>query len=379
MTRPVLVADDNLVARADLREALSSSGFAATPCDSRAAATRLFQSVAFDAIVLGLSLSAGESATFLSELRANAVTASLPVLVLSGHASIAHRIAAVRAGATDVLAKPFDRRFVVRRLRHWLERGAVRTGETSGEPARILLVDDSQTYSLALADELQRGGHDVVSASSGASALEYLAVQSVDAVVLDVFMPGIDGLEVCRRVRTDTVHRDVPVLLLTGRTDSTVRVSGMEAGADELIAKSPDLAQLRARVEGLLALSRSERRLRRGSNPGVTPAHPLTRVLPAITTGRHAAVAQRRSTTRLTATVFDQVVAASGLSDLVARSSMEQVCRRCGIDPSSMTTSDLARAMPEIVAALTLFLSSEKAAEARDLLDIIAGRPASAL
>ncbi len=117
-------------------------------------------------------------------------------------------------------------------------------------PARILLVDDEQPIQTLLSFPLQRDGYEVVQASDGNEALARFSEQAFDLVVLDLMLPGMDGLEVCRRVRL--ADPDLPVLMLTARTDEVDFVVGLDAGADDYVGKPFRLAELLARVRALL-------------------------------------------------------------------------------------------------------------------------------
>ena len=88
----------------------------------------------------------------------------------------------------------------------------------------------------------------MVLARSGEEALELLAVQPVDCILLDLLMPGIGGQETCRRVKAVPVMRDIPVIMLTALEDREAMIQGLGAGADDYIAKSSDFEVLRARV-----------------------------------------------------------------------------------------------------------------------------------
>jgi signal transduction histidine kinase len=115
-------------------------------------------------------------------------------------------------------------------------------------PKKILAVDDSPTYLNALADTLRDDGYDVVLASSGEEAMALLAVQAVDCILLDLMMPGMGGEETCRRVKAAPSVRDTPLIMLTALDDREAMIRGLGAGADDFIAKSSDLAVLKARV-----------------------------------------------------------------------------------------------------------------------------------
>jgi DNA-binding response OmpR family regulator len=114
----------------------------------------------------------------------------------------------------------------------------------------VLLVEDDTAIAGPLSRALQREGYEVDVVGDGAAALERAGAASPDLMVLDLGLPGMDGLEVCRRVRTD--QPDLPVLMLTARTDEVDFVVGLDAGADDYVGKPFRLAELLARVRALL-------------------------------------------------------------------------------------------------------------------------------
>jgi two-component system response regulator MprA len=115
---------------------------------------------------------------------------------------------------------------------------------------KVLVVDDEPALRTALRRALRMEGHDVALAEDGRCALDAVAGSRPDAVVLDVSMPGIDGLEVCRRMRAGGDR--TPVLMLTARDAVDDRVAGLDAGADDYLVKPFALKELQARVRALL-------------------------------------------------------------------------------------------------------------------------------
>jgi two-component system, OmpR family, response regulator MprA len=115
---------------------------------------------------------------------------------------------------------------------------------------RILVVDDDRAVRESLRRSLVFNGYDVDVASDGSEALDRLRAQRPDALVLDVMMPRVGGLETCRRLRAD--GDDVPILVLTARDSVADRVAGLDAGADDYLAKPFDLEELLARLRALL-------------------------------------------------------------------------------------------------------------------------------
>ena len=118
---------------------------------------------------------------------------------------------------------------------------------------RILVVDDDRALREALRRALQVAGYEVELAENGQHGISQVAATAPDAVVLDVGLPDIDGLEACRRLRA--AGNRVPVLMLTARDAVEDRIEGLDAGADDYLVKPFDLGELRARLRALLRRS----------------------------------------------------------------------------------------------------------------------------
>jgi putative two-component system response regulator len=125
---------------------------------------------------------------------------------------------------------------------------------TGASAARILVVDDSPQNRLLLDRLLTGQNYAVHTAADGTSALACVAKEPPDIILLDVQMPGLDGFEVCRRIKADPATRLTPVVLITGLSDRRSRIEGIEAGADDFVHKPFDLEELKARIRSLLRL-----------------------------------------------------------------------------------------------------------------------------
>ena len=115
--------------------------------------------------------------------------------------------------------------------------------------SKVLVVDDEPTVREVVAGYLRRDGHDVSEAGDGTTALELLDAEPPDLVVLDMMLPGVNGLDVLRRVRAVS---DIPVIMLTARAEESDRVAGLELGADDYVVKPFSPRELAARVNGVL-------------------------------------------------------------------------------------------------------------------------------
>jgi DNA-binding response OmpR family regulator len=113
----------------------------------------------------------------------------------------------------------------------------------------VLVVEDEPSLASTLSYNLRKNGFNVTSASDGVAALQAARRDNPDVIVLDLMLPKMDGLEVCRRIRADS---DVPILMLTAKTEELDRVVGLEVGADDYLTKPFSMRELMARIRALL-------------------------------------------------------------------------------------------------------------------------------
>ena len=158
--------------------------------------------------------------------------------------------------------------------------------------ARLLVVDDDHTVREVVVSYLRAAGHDVVDVGHGQAALEGMRGRAADLVVLDLMLPDIDGLEVCRRLRE---HSNVPVIMLTALTQEMDRVVGLEHGADDYVTKPFSPRELVLRVDSVL---------RRAGERDTTAEEPVVDGNLVVDPRRHVATLDGRRLT-LTSREFD--------------------------------------------------------------------------
>ena len=253
---PILVIDDSTTFREGLREALEGAGFSVIAAASGEEGLRAAGAHRPAAVIVDGQLPGIDGATVIRRIRLDAALRSVPCVLLTGSDQVGAELAALDAGADAFVRKEEDPDVILAKLQAVLRRmqPEARSADTTSllGPKRILAVDDSATYLHQIADVLRAEGYDVVLARSGEEALELLAVQPADCILLDLMMPGIGGQETCRRIKAAPGVREIPVVMLTAREDRDAMIHGLGAGADDFISKSSELEVLKARVRAQL-------------------------------------------------------------------------------------------------------------------------------
>lgn len=254
--KTVLVIDDSPTFREELRAVLESSGYAVVTAGTGEEGLRAALDARPAVIVVDGVLPGIDGSTVIRRVRADAVLRSTPCILLTASEERTGELRALEAGADAYVRKEEDTQVILARVTAVLRSSGVPStiGSTSSllGPKRILTVDDSLTYLHEVASQLREEGYDVIPARSGEEALELLSVQSVDCILLDLVMPGLSGQETCRRIKGSTAWRDIPLIMHTALEEQEAMIEGINAGADDYIAKSSDLEVLRARVRAQL-------------------------------------------------------------------------------------------------------------------------------
>ena len=323
---PVLLVDDRLISRVTLRDALAAAGITTVEAATAARARSLLASASFSVLLLDCSLPDGPGLALLEEPRAGATPAL--VVAIADMPTLAERLRWLRAGAADVVRRSRDAHFLARRLRELTDAPAARQRGDGAIPSRVLVVDDSATYRAAVATELARDGHDVVEAVDAAEALELLSVQRVEFSVIDVFMKRMDGIELARRMR-ERFSTDIPIMLLTGRGNGATKARAEEELVDDFLVKDRDLGAIRLRIRAKLGARLGKDHARQSTKPFSAATPP---------------------------TLFHRAVAASGLSALTGRITLQRAIEREGVSVGTLSPRELLAALPEIERMLSIFL-----------------------
>jgi DNA-binding response OmpR family regulator len=248
----VLLIDDSVTFREELKAVLEQASYGVVVAGTGEEGLRLAIDLRPTAIIVDGVLPGIDGAAVIRRIRFDATLRRVPCLLLTASEDRGAEVRALDAGADAFVRKDEDITVVLAKLNAVLRSARTQIADQGQAsllaPKRILAVDDSETSLRELADLLRADGYEVALARSGEEALELLAVQPVDCVLLDLIMPGIGGREACMRMKNIAVVRDIPVIILTAVDDRDSMIQGLAAGADDYIAKSSDFDLLRARV-----------------------------------------------------------------------------------------------------------------------------------
>lgn len=262
----ILIIDDSATYREELSHALEGAGYTVLAAPSgeeglQMAATHRPSAIVVDGVMTGI-----DGATVIRKIRLDAALRDTPCVLLTASENHAGELRALDAGADAFVRKEENFDVILARLAAVM-RSAAAAGHGKGAsllgPKRILAVDDSATYLHELAEMLRGEGYDVILARSGEEALEMLAVQPVDCILMDLLMPGMGGREACRQIKLSTVVRDVPLIMLTAVEDRSSMIEGLGLGADDFIQKSGEFEILKARLRAQIRRKQFEDEHRR--------------------------------------------------------------------------------------------------------------------
>ena len=257
----VMVVEDSETQAFKLRLLLEEEGYQVSIAASAEAALAGLNQCLPDLILVDYYLPGMRGDELCRRVRMNLNTRGIPILVLTAGGADAET-QGLDSGADDYVSKSENTDILLLRLRALLRKTRAQASildprDSDFRPARILAVDDSETYLAFVSAELRSQGYEVETEAGGAAGLDRLVSGKFDCVLVDLVMPGMDGIEVCRRITAlrHTLERPLAVIITTGSANKGDLTRGLEAGADDFVSKSSDLAILRARIQALMRRS----------------------------------------------------------------------------------------------------------------------------
>ncbi len=255
----ILVVEDSETQALKMKYLLEGEGWRVVSAPSAEVSLDELQRATPDLIVVDYYLPGMRGDELCRRIRMNVDTRGIPILMLTAEQTSAAETHGLESGADDYLPKSVESDILLLRIRALLRKAQAQT-LIVGKPdsffarARLLAIDDSPTYLQYVAEELSQEGYHVEQAAGGGEGIEQFRRQRFDCVLVDLLMPDLNGIEVCRQLAEIRRGLDDPavILILTAQENKEDMTRGLEAGADDFVGKSNDMAVLKARIRALL-------------------------------------------------------------------------------------------------------------------------------
>lgn len=255
----ILIVEDSATQALRLQHVLEQEGFGTICAFSGEEALEEINRNNFNLIVVDYHLPGIQGDELCRQIHMNLSTRSIPILMLTADETQSTELHGLESGADDFVSKSEDVEILLLRVHNLLRKSArdasvLDVARSLFRRARVLIIDDSQTWRESLAEELREEGCEVTQVTSGAEGLKRLADSDYDCVMVDMVMPGMDGVTFCHELSSTREESDSPlVVLMLSAYESKENVTrALEAGADDFVGKSTEMSVLRARLRALL-------------------------------------------------------------------------------------------------------------------------------
>ena len=214
-----------------------------------------------DLILMDIQLPGMDGLSATKILKADPELKNIPIVALTAHAMVGDEERARKAGCDGYLAKPIDTRKFLETIAHYLngsngegQKAKIKKENPLSNKHKVLIVDDEPLNVKLLSTAFCPERYQTFTAHGGEEALEKVAKDSPDLILLDIMMPDLDGIEVTRRLKGNPDTEHIPIILVTGLDERDCKSQGLEAGADEFLRKPVSRVEIQTRARSLLDL-----------------------------------------------------------------------------------------------------------------------------
>jgi two-component system cell cycle response regulator len=253
--KTILVVEDNELNMKLIRALLQIGEFRVLEAPNAEIGLQFAREEKPDLILMDIQLPGMDGLTATCILKQDPSTQKIPVVALTSYAMEGDREKARAAGCDDYISKPLDTREFLNRVRKLVPNGHESHLQPFREAAhrkRILIVDDEPMNIKLLEAQIPPDLYEISRAYSGVEGLQKIFQNPPDLVLLDIMMQGMDGYEVTRKLKTDPVSKDIPIILVTALGGIEDKIKGLIAGADEFLNRPVQRVELLARVRSLI-------------------------------------------------------------------------------------------------------------------------------
>lgn len=269
----ILVVEDNPLTLFVLTKNLKDQGLETVIVRSGEEALRLVRTLKPTLILLDIMMPGIDGFETCRRLKNNLSTKDIPVIFITALTDTSDKVKAFEVGGADYITKPVNvgeviarisTRLTIQKLQRQLQaKGLSSRPKSEEEKATILIVDDNEMTLQVLTHYLKGFGFKILGTQNGEEALQQASENQPDLILLDIIFPGIDGFEICRRLKRDQKTKEIPVIFMTALSDTSDKVKAFEAGAADYIMKPHHYAEVITRVNTHLTLRTLQRQLQK--------------------------------------------------------------------------------------------------------------------
>lgn len=256
----ILVADDSLTYRMSIKELLEDNEYTVFEARDGAEAIDILEDQTPDLAILDILMPHKDGVEVCQYIKDDPKLRIVPVILLTSKDAKEDRLQGLDSGADDYITKPFNEEELLAKIKSLLRfrnlTGGL--GYAYDQKSVVLVADDSLTVRMQLGDLLDDGGYKAILAEDGEMALDAVNRYLPDLVVLDVVMPGISGIDVCQRLKSNPATMQIPVIIITSKNDIEDKIRGLNAGADDYLFKPYDPKEFTAKVNAIFRMKKMQ-------------------------------------------------------------------------------------------------------------------------
>ncbi len=256
----ILVADDSLTYRCGIEELLQDNGYqVVTACDGEEALT-VWRQAQPDLAILDVIMPGLDGVQVCQEIKRNERRKYTSVLMLTSKDDVDDKVQGLDAGADEYITKPFNEDELLAKVSSLLRYRHLQDelGILPEQKSVVLVADDSLTVRMQLAELLDDEGYKPSLVEDGIEALETVSKILPDLVILDVVMPGMNGIEVCRQLKSNPATQQIPIIIITSKNDIDDKIRGLEAGADDYLFKPYNPKEFTAKINAIFRMKKRQ-------------------------------------------------------------------------------------------------------------------------
>ncbi len=275
----ILVVDDDANIINFFQYVLEEQGYTVEIAGNGIEAIKKVHSFFPDVILLDVVMPEMDGYEVTEELKNNPNTSNISIILVTGMDTVEDKVRGLESGADDFITKPFNFDELVARVKSLLKLKRLQDQlrdlekECNGKPLPseaaagdrqnlILVIEDDERVSNLMSNVLGTGGYQTVCLDDGRKAIDYLKTKIPDLIILDLIVPGLDGMELLKRIRENVMLKEVPVIVITAIADFKTKIKGLNIGADDYLVKPVKSLELLARVKSNLRKYQAYKKLR---------------------------------------------------------------------------------------------------------------------